>query len=141
MELPGGRGFRDLAPIVLVDPDEHHHRAVRATLHTARVVNTVVRATCLADLGRRGHEPRPAAVLTASTLPDGSCLDVLEEVRSRLAWRRTPVVVLGHDDDEALIAEVHERGAAAYLSWPVATAGLIDVLRGTGLPWALAPVS
>lgn len=121
--------------IVVVDPDPTHRRDLAASIAAGRLTNPVAGVDGLAALPSRLVE-RPAAVLTASRLPDGSCLDVLDLVGTYGAG--TPVVVLGDGDPERVIAAAHARGAAAYLSWPVAPAAVVGVLQGLELHWTLS---
>ena len=85
----------------------------------------------------RSAYPLPAVVVTDLTLPVGSGLDVLRHVRSHLALRRTPIVVISDGATDEEIAEAQRQGAAAVLSHHVAAEVLIGVIRDTGVPWSV----
>lgn len=136
--------------VLVVGHDDDRLQATRDALALGRLTNPVVScadAPAARDyvLGRapyanRAAYPLPAVVVTDLHLERGSGLDVLRTIRSHLALRRTPVVVVADRADDHEIAEVQHLGAAAFLAQHVAADVLLGVIRDTGMPWALGRV-
>lgn len=135
------------APILVVGQSSDGLRRTRDDFISGGLVNPVVACDDAAhaeayvlghgEYAQRDIHPLPAVVVTELRLPAGSGTDVLRVVRGHLTLRRTPVVVVGGEPDSAEIAEVHRLGATAYLSQPVATQALLEVIRGLGMPWSI----
>jgi DNA-binding response OmpR family regulator len=58
------------------------------------------------------------AVVTDVHLPDGSGLDLIQWVRSRVAWSRLPIVVISGDSDPDTNRIVLRLGADAFFMKP-----------------------
>lgn len=143
-------------PVVLVEPDQGDELLLRRALRSGGLVNPVVgRRDGQAALGllTDPSQPVPAVLVTTLDLPcaptgpalapatgtdrDGGGLELLRAVRRAPHLAGLPVVVLGGGvPDGAALERVHALGAA-YLAKPVAFGGLVPVIRGLSLPWAL----
>lgn len=136
-------------PVLLAEPDRTDELVVRRSLHAGGMVNPVDARGDVASLRALLDDPAapaPAVLVAALELPaqaGGSpraehCLDLLRAVRRDPALAHLPVVVLGgaRVPDGAAVERVHALGAA-YLAKPVAFRGLVQVIRGLCLPWAL----
>lgn len=131
-------------PLLAVGFDAAHVSTLTATFGLGGLVNPVLPCPTIESavrLVRHGHRSgavvQPAVVLAALDLPDGTAADVLGMLRGHLHLRRTPVIVVGQDGDDARISEVYQLGATAYLSEHVAPSVLLEVIRDLGTPWAL----
>jgi len=135
-----GREPLPAPPVLLVDPDPAHRHDVAAVLAEGRLTNPLLPLGSLADL--RDHLAEggtAAAAICSAGLPDGDCVDVIAALATRRSTRRTPVVVTASSTRELIDSDAaYAAGAAAYLLWPVAATGLVDVLRRLDLPWQLA---
>lgn len=136
-------------PVVLVEPDRSDELTVRRSLAAGGLVNPVVSrgdAAGLRALLDDPTAPTPAVLVMALELPAqaGGSRSAAEGLAQLRAVRRDPelaqlpVVVLGglRVPDDAAVERVHALGAA-YLAKPVAFRGLVQVIRGLALPWAL----
>lgn len=136
-------------PVLLAMADQRDVRHVREVLvdgglaNPVRDVSTASAATAyLAAAGtRRPKHPPPAVVVTGLHLASGTAYDVLRATRDHLVLRRIPVVVVGDRATDDEIDLVHRLGATAYLARPALGRTLVDVVRGIGLPWSLAPMA
>lgn len=140
-------------PVVLVEPDQGDELLLRRALRSGGLVNPVVGrrdAEAALVLLTDASQPVPAVLVTTLDLPcapvdaapepGAGCggLDLLRAVRRTPRLAGLPVVVLGgaRVPDGAALERVHSLGAA-YLAKPVAFGGLVQVIRGLSLPWAL----
>ena len=155
---PGPATLTALAPappvLALTATPTACHR-VRTTLATGGLTNPVTGLHSSEEavhylLGRgawrdRSRHPLPAVVVADLHLDGGpggtSTLDLLRLRRERPELQHIPVVVVGRDASDAEIDAVHRLGAAAYLAHTVASSVLVDVIRGLGMRWSLAPVA
>jgi len=87
----------------------------------------------------RGEDP-PDVILLDLRLPGASGLDVLRHVRSRTAYRGTPVIMLTTvgDDEDAIVA-CYAAGASSFLQKPATDARFADALRVLAAPSAAGP--
>ncbi len=135
------------AAVLLVGKGPAAVRRTRDELLSGGLTNPVVAcadgdeaSTYLLGLGSHSRgdlHPLPAVVVTELRLRLGSGLEVLRTVRDHCALSRTPVIVVGGDPGDDELAELHRRGADAYLSRHVADHALLDVIRGLHLPWSI----
>lgn len=86
--------------------------------------------------GSSGDVVRHPSEAVAPPAP-GICLLRLREVSAAL--RDVPIVVVGRHASDQEIELVHRLGAAAYLAESVVQRVLVDVIRGLGMRWVLAP--
>ena len=136
--------------VLVVGHDPDRLQATRDGLALGRLTNPVMACADAVEtrdyvLGRppyddREAHPLPAVVVTDLRLERGSGLDVLRVVRSHLALRRTPVIVVADEATDEEIREVQHLGAAAFLAQHVAADVLLGVIRDTGVPWAVGRV-
>jgi DNA-binding NarL/FixJ family response regulator len=139
-----------LPPVLVVTHVETHAALVRDTLGAAGLANPVVSvsgavaaAAYVAGRGRfrdRHRHPLPAVVVTDLRLGGSNAAEVLESLAAARAGD-LPVLVVGDDATDAEIEAVHQLGAAAYLARAVLGRALVDVIRGLGMRWSLAPVA
>ncbi len=74
----------------------------------------------------------PSLMLIATTLPDGSGLDLCRQIRMNSLQARTPVIVLSADtDDEQSCAAALEAGADNYLCKPFSAGELMAKVQST----------
>lgn len=130
------------APVLVIGHDDICLEATRDALAFGRLVNPVLACADLSDLENYlSQHPLPAVVVTEMRLATGSASDVLRLVRSNLALRRTPVVVVSDGATAEEITDVTALGATAYLDRGVAADVLVGVLRDVDLPWAISHAS
>lgn len=127
------------APVLVIGHDEICLEATRDALAFGRLVNPVVACDDLSDLeSYLGRHLLPAVVVTEMRLATGTASDVLRLVRSNLALRRTPVVVVADGATADEITDVTALGATAFLDRGVAVDVLVGVLRDVDLPWSIS---
>ncbi len=89
------------------------------------------RADCIASARRHLQVYRPSVILVDLGLPDGSGLDLIDEL-SRLSPRIS--VILGLSGDDTLEAHAIAAGADAFLAKPIGTIGAFQQAILTHLP-------
>ncbi|MBI4290931.1 MAG: response regulator [Betaproteobacteria bacterium] len=113
--------------IVVIDDDVNMRDLLR--IHLSRV-GLAVEAFEDASLGIHSIlENRPDLVVLDLLLPDLGGLEVLKALKSDLATKDLPVVVLTSRTDEATFTEAKRLGADAFLIKPISR----DELTGTVL--------
>ena len=111
--------------MILVVEDEDHVQAVLADI--LRTVNHKVRAAPTAAAGiDMFRNEKPDAVLLDVKLPDGSGIDVLDEMRQLRA--DVPVIMMSGHADEVLIQETLKRGAFDFIAKPFNLDQLVRVV-------------
>lgn len=155
LSLPGPPSVAPVAPPVLaLTATPSACRRVRAALAAGGLTNPVTGLHSGSDAARyllargpwrdRARHPLPAVVVADLHLPGDapdSVIALLRLRRERPELQHIPVVVVGRDASDEEIDAVHELGAAAYLAHTVAVSVLVDVIRGLGMRWSLAPVA
>lgn len=79
----------------------------------------------------------PAVVLLDIKMPRKDGLEVLREIRTDPALRRTPVVILTSSREEQDILTSYDLGVNAYVVKPVAFQSFIEAVESLGVFWAL----
>ncbi|MBA2952482.1 response regulator [Nocardioides sp. MAH-18] len=134
-------------PILVVDRDVAFAEAVRTAVTAGHLVNPVLACpdprTALGDLtaGAQGGaraRSRPIAAVVSFDFEDRRGQHLLRSIGQSPTLRLIPVVVVGQGVDADEVREAMDLGAAAYLSKLVASHVLLDIIRGLGMPWALA---
>ncbi len=130
-----------LSPVLVVAHDQNGLDATRDALSFGRLVNPVLACADISDVQDylSSDSPPPAVVVTELHLPTGDAADVLRLIRTNVALRRTPVVVISEGASADDISTVTALGATAYLDRGVAVDVLVGVLRDADLPWAITP--
>jgi two-component system catabolic regulation response regulator CreB len=96
--------------VLLVDDEPHVALLVRPLLEQLGV--TVVAARSLAEARLAlARPPEPAALLLDLHLPDGSGLELLEELRAAPATAGLPVLVITAEGDDRVLDAVARIGA------------------------------
>ncbi len=142
-------------PVLALTATPAATRRVRATLAGGGLTNPVRGLHSTGDAARyllargpwqdRARHPLPAVVVADLHLlgdaPASSAITLLRLRRERPELQHIPVVVVGRDARDEEIDAVHDLGAAAYLAHTVAGSVLVDVIRGLGMRWSLAPAA
>jgi CheY-like chemotaxis protein len=135
-------------PILLADDDEDDIFAAKRVWDKNRIANPlyIVRdgRECLEYLHREGRyahpssAPSPGVLLLDLQMPKLGGLSVLKHIRSDVALRRLPVVILTqcHDKEERM--QSYELGANAFIIKPAGVDGLSQVLEAVIAFWDLA---
>ena len=97
--------------VMIVDDHEIVRRGIAEIIDRDDALEVVAEAGSVADAVRRADLVRPDVILVALQLPDGTGIDIMNQLRSSHP-QILPVVLTSFDDDEAL-AESLEAGARA----------------------------
>lgn len=135
---------RDYPPVLVVDQDLRFAEAVRVRLAEGHLVNPVL--TCPdPDIAHRhltgrirSATDRAIAVVVSFDFEARQGQRLLRTIGRSPSMGGVPVVVVGQGVDPDEVKEAIDLGAAAYLSKLVASHVLLDIIRGFGMPWALA---
>jgi CheY-like chemotaxis protein len=128
--------------IVMIEDDEGHARLIERNIRRAGVNNEIVGfadgSSALAYLmGADGtgvsNAKRAILVLLDLNLPDMSGIDILEQVKSNVHLRRSPVVILTTTDDQREIQRCYDLGANVYITKPVNYESFANAIRQLGL--------
>lgn len=99
--------------VMIVDDHEIVRRGIAEIIDRDDALEVVAEAGSVADAVRRADLVRPDVILVDLQLPDGTGIDIMNQLRSSHP-QILPVVLTSFDDDEAL-AESLEAGARAYI--------------------------
>jgi CheY-like chemotaxis protein len=129
--------------ILIVDDDDGHVELMRRALRRASIANPIVwlaRGEDALDyvFARGPHAGRPAhdelVVLLDINMPGGmDGIEVLRQLRADPAARRFPVIMLSTSDDPAQIELCYSIGCSAYVTKPLAPAGLVEIAARFGV--------
>lgn len=110
------------AHVLIVEDNDLVSGALRVLFEqTGRRVSTAGTVASAISIARRD---RPDLMLVDLTLPDGSGLSILEQLRGSPDEPRVSVALTGHDEP-ALVARCNALGCADVLLKPVATRELL----------------
>jgi DNA-binding NarL/FixJ family response regulator len=112
---------------MIVDDHEVVRRGIAEVVERADGMKVVAEAGSDADGVRRAGLVHPDVLLVDLQLPDGTGIDLMNQVKVTLPTARA-IVLTSFDDDDALAAAL-EAGAAAYLLKSVRGAEITDVVR------------
>ena len=130
--------------ILLADDDEEDRELARDALQDSRLANEMKFAVDGQDLmdylrqeGRWTPEtaPRPGIILLDLNMPRKDGREALTEIKSDMALRRIPVVVLTTSKDEADVLATYDLGVSSFITKPVTFGGLVDVMRTWSRYW------
>lgn len=113
--------------VMIVDDHEIVRRGIAEIVDRDDALEVVAEAGSVADAVRRADLVRPDVILVDLQLPDGTGIDIMNQLRASHP-QILPVVLTSFDDDEAL-AESLQAGARAYLLKTVHGAEISDVVR------------
>ncbi len=130
--------------ILMADDDEDDRDLTRDALEDARFVEQmefVVDGQDLIDYLRHDGQytagrPRPSLILLDLNMPRKDGREVLAEIKSDKDLRRIPVVVLTTSSDEEDVRHAYDLGANSYITKPVTSAKLHDVLSCLAEYWS-----
>ncbi len=128
------------APVVLVADDDPAMRALFSTILKPQGF-VVAEAADGVEALDQAQRLAPAILLLDMSMPRLDGLGVLEGLRSRLAGRSVPVIVVTATDDAATEARCIELGAEDYLTKPIQPSSLVARIRavlrrvGAGSAW------
>ena len=98
---------------MIVDDHEIVRRGIAEIIDRADGLDVVAEAGSRAEAVRRAELVRPDVILVDLQLPDGTGIELMQELRDSVP-QALPIVLTSFDDDEAL-AEALAAGARAYL--------------------------
>lgn len=113
--------------VMIVDDHEIVRRGIAEIVDRADGLQVVAEAGTVADALRRADLVLPDVILVDLQLPDGTGIDIMEQL-SRVHPDIRPIVLTSFDDDEAL-AESLEKGARAYILKTVRGAEITDIIK------------
>lgn len=113
--------------VMIIDDHEVVRRGIAEVVDRAEGLTVVAEAGSVAEAIRRAELMRPQVALVDLRLPDGTGIDIIEQLRERCPDVR-PIVLTSFDDDEALAEALHA-GAKAYLLKSVRGAEITEVVR------------
>lgn len=128
--------------IVMIEDDEGHARLIERNIRRAGVTNEIMPfadgSSALAYLmGEDGtgaaNAGRALLVLLDLNLPDTTGVAILEQLKSNIHLKRSPVVILTTTDDEREIQRCYDLGANVYITKPVNYEGFANAIRQLGL--------
>ena len=126
--------------IVMIEDDEGHARLIEKNIRRAGISNEITHftdgTTALHYLFNDKNGPArngPALVLLDLNLPDMSGTDILAQIKSEPALKRTPVVVLTTTDDKIEIQRCYDLGCNVYITKPVNYESFAQAIRQLGL--------
>ncbi len=113
--------------VMIVDDHEIVRRGIAEIVDRAEGLEVVAEAGTVADALRRADLVLPDVILVDLQLPDGTGIDIMDQLGKTHPEIR-PIVLTSFDDDEAL-AESLEKGARAYILKTVRGAEITDIIR------------
>src|SRR5579871_2949618 len=137
--------FEAVEILLVEDSDADAELVVRA-LRKANVVNNIARVRDGVEAlefvfregpfkERRGAQPR--LILLDLKMPRLGGIDVLRRLKGDVTEKIIPVVVLTSSAEERDVVESYRLGVNSYLVKPVEFAAFTDVIKQTGLYWAV----
>ncbi len=136
----------ELKRILLVEDDPYDVELIMTSLASNNIVNEVVAVRdgeeALDYFYRRGKFAgrtggNPAVVLLDLKLPKVNGFEVLRQVKSDETLKCVPVVILSSSHEDQDIAAGYDLGANGYVVKPVDFHQFIDVVKETGVYWAI----
>ena len=112
--------------ILIVDDSDEDYEATTRALHRAGLANPIARCSdgdeALDYLFRHGEyteATRPGIILLDLNMPGTDGREVLEAIKSDMALRSIPVVILTTSNDERDVERCYAMGANSYVRKPV----------------------
>lgn len=113
--------------VIIIDDHEVVRRGIAEVVDRAEGLTVVAEAGSVAEGLRRAELVRPQVALVDLQLPDGTGIDLMTKLKTRLPDTRC-IVLTSFDDDDAL-ASALKAGAAAFLLKSVRGAEIADVIH------------
>lgn len=113
--------------VMIVDDHEIVRRGIAEIIDRADDLKVVAEAAARAEAVRRAELVQPDVILVDLQLPDGTGIEVMNDLKHSLP-NTYPIVLTSFDDDAAL-EEALKAGARAYLLKTVHGAEISDVVR------------
>lgn len=133
--------------ILLVEDDPYDAALIQRAFVKARVLNPVdvltdgeqaiAYLTDVPPYNDRVTYPLPVVTLLDLKLPKKSGFEVLEAVRATPGIRRMPIVVLTSSSQMADVNRAYDLGANSYLTKPVGSEALVDLLKTIEIYWIM----
>jgi DNA-binding NarL/FixJ family response regulator len=99
--------------VLIVDKNSSYRLHLAQTLKTYPEVSSVDTAETFEEAVVKTRKLRPDLLVCESSLPDGSCLELMEQILPE--YPDTKVIVLTNDESEELLLRVIQGGARGYL--------------------------
>lgn len=116
-----------LINVMIIDDHEVVRRGIAEVIDRSEGLNVVAEAGTVSEALRRAELMQPEVALIDLRLPDGTGLDIIEQLREYSP--HTQCIVLTSFDDDAAVAESLEAGAKAFLLKTVRGAEITDVIK------------
>ena len=116
----------EIVRVMIVDDHEIVRRGIAEIIDRADGLDVVAEAGSRAEAVRRAELVRPDVILVDLQLPDGTGIELMQELRESVP-QALPIVLTSFDDDA--LAEALAAGARAYLLKTVHGAEISDVVR------------
>lgn len=113
--------------VMIIDDHEVVRRGIAEIVDRSEGLTVVAEAGSVAETLRRAALVLPDILLVDLQLPDGTGIDIIEQVKESVPQARA-VVLTSFDDDEAL-ASALDAGARAYLLKTVRGAEIAEVIK------------
>lgn len=113
--------------VMIIDDHEVVRRGISEVVDRAEGLKVIAEAGSVSEAVRRCELMNPDVALVDLRLPDGTGIDIIEQVKER-SPQTSCVVLTSFDDDEAL-AESLAAGAKAYLLKTVRGAEITEVIK------------
>ena len=138
--------MNSLKTILLVDDSPRDRELALSALGKHRLANEIVAlrdgAEALDYLYRRGEYAdrlpgHPAVILLDLKMPKVDGIEVLRQVKSDMALRMIPVVIMTSSREEQDLLDTYQLGVNAYVVKPVKFQSFIEAVEQVGGFWAL----
>lgn len=131
-----------LPPILLVEDNPMDLDLTLRAFNKRRFINAIEVARdgeeALAYVARwDAGEPIPAVILLDINMPKVNGLEVLEQLKRHLVYRRIPVVVLTSSREDRDLATAYDLGVNSYIEKPVSFNKFMEVADQIELYWCV----
>ncbi|XCB30200.1 response regulator transcription factor [Arcanobacterium hippocoleae] len=113
--------------VMIIDDHEVVRRGISEVVDRCAGLKVIAEAGSVAEAVRRGELMMPQVALVDLRLPDGTGIDIINQLRERSPETKC-VVLTSFDDDDAL-SEALDAGAKAYLLKSVRGAEITEVIK------------
>ena len=128
------------AIILIAEDDEGHYTLMRRNLQRSGLNNEMIRfrdgqeLLDYLDLIKRKEELKncPHLLFLDIRMPKVDGLEVLERVKSDLALRRMPIIVITTASDIRAVEQCHQLGCCMYLVKPVEYEKFVEMMQKVG---------
>lgn len=113
--------------VMIIDDHEVVRRGISEVVDRCEGLKVIAEAGSVAEAVRRAELMMPQVALVDLRLPDGTGIDIINQLRERSPQTKC-VVLTSFDDDDAL-SEALQAGAKAYLLKSVRGAEITEVIK------------